>query len=319
MANRYIFRDKSAATRGVLQMIERDLATAESEIQFNRQSPDGDPGKFSVLGATARAIHQFNGYHLPIRQEWFNGDSPKPKINNGEFDYYALAIEPRRIDPQPHYLLVHYLTVRQWVLEFDAPLGNDWRHQKTWMGNVTLLSDGIGYFRWGDEPIGDFGRLSRALALDNVLSVTPPSSVFNGSVPPSKYGNGGESDAHKNLKQYVAEHPELLGLFQYEARIERHFTSGDRADIVFESDSSNYAAVEIELSGASNLLIGAHQAIKYAMLCAAEAGLPLEFGPEKAVKAFLVAHQTDYIEVEELARKYGITLVSIPFDDVPKS
>ena len=319
MTQRDLFRTVSSATSGVLQMIASELTEAESTVQFNTQSPDGDPAKFSVLGGTARVIHRFQGYHLPVRSEWFDGQSPKPVINNGEFDYYAIAIEPRSDDPSSHYLLVHYLKVRDWVLEFEAPLGRDWRESRTWMANVSVFSDGVGYFKWGDEPNGEFGRKSRLVELDNVLSVRPPSpnSSDEGGEPPRKYGSGGESDAHKNLKNYVATHPEVLGLSGHEARVERQFTSGDRADIVFEGDSPTYAAVEIELAGASNLLVGAFQSIKYAVLCAAEAGLPLEFGLEKDVQAFLVGYETKYPEVEALALKYGISLVSISPNDIP--
>jgi hypothetical protein len=254
---------------------------------------------------------------MPVRSEWFDGQSPKPVINNGEFDFYALAIKPKVDDQNPHYLLVHYLTVRDWVLEFEAPLGRDWRDSRTWMANVHVFSDGAGYFKWGDEPNGEFGHNSRLVELDNVLSVTTPNPSGENSGSGHKYGRGGESEAHKALKNYVASHPELLGLTGVaNVRIERQFTSGDRADIVFEGESPIHAAVEIELSGASNLLVGAFQAIKYAMLCAAEAGLPLEFGPDGDVQAFLVAHETEYPEVEVFAAKYGISLISVSPDTV---
>lgn len=152
MTQRDIFRTVSSATKGVLDMIATDLETASSTILFSPESPDGDQSKFSIHGGVARAIHRFQGYHLPVRSEWFDGQSPKPVINKGEFDYYALAIEPKVDDPNPHYLLVHYLKLREWVLEFEAPLGRDWQDSRTWMANVHVFSDGVGYFKWGDEP-----------------------------------------------------------------------------------------------------------------------------------------------------------------------
>ena len=59
----------------------------------------------------------------------------------------------------------------------------------------------------------------------------------------------------------------------------------------------------------SNLFHGV--STKYATLCAAEAGLELDFGSGKPVRAVLVAHETDYPEVSEIATKYGVEVISI--------
>lgn len=34
-------------------------------------SPDGDPAKFQIAGKTARAIHHFDGWYVPINLDWF--------------------------------------------------------------------------------------------------------------------------------------------------------------------------------------------------------------------------------------------------------
>ncbi len=36
-------------------------------------SPDGDPGKFLIDGKSARVIHRYNGWNVPISLGWFTG------------------------------------------------------------------------------------------------------------------------------------------------------------------------------------------------------------------------------------------------------
>ena len=82
-------------------------------------------------------------------------------------------------------------------------------------------------------------------------------------------GGSGESDRHKRLKEYVAQHPEIIGLgSSAKANVEYRFTSGDRADVVLTGGGAAFTAVEVELEleGAKNLVVGAYQAIKYAIL-----------------------------------------------------
>jgi hypothetical protein len=316
------FRTKGDAFAAVTRLIAADIERLDLGVQFDSTNPDGDAGKFTINGKIARAIHVFNGYHLPIRLEWFSGGTDKPVINRTEFDYYVFAIEPRKDVPNPHYFIADYLSVRQWVLEFDAPLGNNWETQSHWMANIRTFSDGTGYFRWGDEPTNDYLNPSRLLALDNVGSIessqptvgsTASDDTITGTGGGNPIGGSGESDRHKRLKEYVAQHPEIIGLgSSAKANVEYRFTSGDRADVVLTGGGAAFTAVEVELEGAKNLVVGAYQAIKYAILCCAEAGLDLDFGSGKPVRAVLVAHETDYPEVSEIAFKYGVELVSVP-------
>jgi len=99
-----------------------------------------------------------------------------------------------------------------------------------------------------------------------------------------KYGVGGEGKAHKELKEWIAKHPDVLGLTDVvSSTVEHPFISGDAADIVFGLRSGAYAVVEIETT---TPLPGAHQAIKYRALLCAEKQLPL--GSSK-VRSILVA------------------------------
>ena len=93
------FRTVGRAFSVVTWMIGEDVERLGLSVQFDRGSPDGDQGKFTLNGKIARAIHIFNGYHLPIRPEWFSGGTQKPVINRTEFDYYVFAIESRKDVP----------------------------------------------------------------------------------------------------------------------------------------------------------------------------------------------------------------------------
>ena len=74
------FRTKTAARDRVVEMIARDIQNSAIECQFNVDSLDGDLAKFTINGKVARAIHVFNGYHLPIRLEWFTGISEDTQL-----------------------------------------------------------------------------------------------------------------------------------------------------------------------------------------------------------------------------------------------
>lgn len=117
-----------------------------------------------------------------------------------------------------------------------------------------------------------------------------------------KYGLGGESEEHKSLKKYIANHPEAVNLnpLKVRSKLEHQYVSGDCVDILFEPTSGNQnAVVEIELD---RVLPGIHQAIKYRALRCAELGVDLD---SDKVKAKIVAWAFTIQEVE-LCRKYNI-------------
>ncbi len=111
---------------------------------------------------------------------------------------------------------------------------------------------------------------------------------------------GGESDAHRNLKKYVAAHPEKIGLPRGALPdIEFPYLSGDQVDIKFDLPDGSAALVEIETIDGRT---GAHQCIKYRALLEAARGEPIGGG---RVRAVLVAHQFDR-ETQAFAQAYGI-------------
>jgi len=119
-----------------------------------------------------------------------------------------------------------------------------------------------------------------------------------------KYGGEGEGEDHKKLKEWIAAHPEFLGLLNVtkNPEIEEHvFPSQDTPDIVFTHTDGKMTVVEIETSDNTELP-GAYQALKYRVLLCAEKSLPLD---SPSIKAFLVAWSIPK-KVEEFCKKYGI-------------
>lgn len=116
---------------------------------------------------------------------------------------------------------------------------------------------------------------------------------------------GGESEAHRKLKEYVAAHPEKIGLPRNaRAEIEFPYLCGDQVDVKFDLPDGSAAVVEIETIDGWT---GAHQCIKYRALLEAALGQPLGGG---RVQAILVAHCFD-AHTLAFAKKYAIRTVQL--------
>lgn len=78
---------------------------------------------------------------------------------------------------------------------------------------------------------------------------------------------GGEGKEHKNLKEYISEHPEVIGYKNVVlVETERTLPSGDRVDVYIELSDGAQIAVEVKSKDASDndILRGIFQCIKYA-------------------------------------------------------
>lgn len=292
----------------VLALMTADIATAGAGIGLSPTSPDPrDPGKFLLQGRSARVIHHFSGWHVPIRLEWFDGSWAPPRIQGQEFYWYVFAIPRLGSLAAPHYFVCDYLQMRDWVLEFDAPRGDTHRDHADWMANIhvyrTLSGESQGYFRWGDEPIGYRKSPSRVVRLDNVSNIV----VTHDHV--AVFGPGGESEAHRRLKLYIAGNPQIVGMRREAAsRLEYRFQTGDRVDVMFENHDPVRCVAEIEVEGEQNICVGIHQAIKYRALAESDAGLDLQSPVTRAVVA---AYETAYPRAAALAGRYGVRLVTV--------
>lgn len=144
---------------------------------------------------------------------------------------------------------------------------------------------------------------------DILLRALPPGFRKPVQQPPDgdgrSSGGGGESEAHRKLKEYVAAHPEEIGLPKSSvSSIEFPYLSGDQVDIKFDIPGGKAAVVEIETI---DTLPGAHQCIKYRALLEAAIGHSINSGH---VEAILVAHKFDDA-TRTFATHYNIRLVQM--------
>lgn len=293
----------------VLDLMARDLRATESMIRLDAASPDPkDQGKFVLDGKVARVVHHWSGWHPLINLDWFHGSLDPPSIHGNRFHWYVFAV-PRLTSyrTQDHYFICDYLQMREWVLDFDAPLGNWHRDHRDWRADVRVFLDGgledTGYFRWGDEPVRECTKPDRVISVDNVATVAEAAVV---GLPVGRFGLGGESADHRRLKLYVASHPTQFGM-STEARslVEYPFVTGDRVDVLFENHAPDRTVVEVEVEGEANVCVGIHQAVKYRSLAEVDGHFPL-LGPN--VGSLVIAYETRYPKAVELAQEYGVSL-----------
>jgi hypothetical protein len=118
----------------------------------------------------------------------------------------------------------------------------------------------------------------------------------------------GESDAHKNLKNRIAEHPDIIGAIAVTSVfIEHQYPSGDRVDLLLESAGSKWTVVEVELEGLVETVTGLFQAVKYRALQQAVLSTEKRQGSVSAV----LAARSIPAEVMTMARMLGIETVEI--------
>lgn len=123
----------------------------------------------------------------------------------------------------------------------------------------------------------------------------------------SSHGGGGESVAHLNLKNYVAQH--CSAVFGEKGLLHSHteypFPTGDRADIVLEDKYGRIVGVEIEIDVGSADLTGTLQAIKYRWMLEAIKGT--KHGESRAA---LVAYSIDE-SVKQTSKRYGVECIEV--------
>lgn len=293
-----------------VDLIVRDLNSSPVLITLDTASPDLDVGKFSLHGRVARAIHHFSGWNVKINLDWFAGSYEPPEINRTPFHWYVFAIPRKGPLRRDHYFVCDYLQLRDWVLDFAAPLGNDHRNHDTWRADVRIFTDdpaeSTGYFRWGDEPVGWTKSPNRVIQLDNAATLGEVALV------PQRvgmFGPGGESAAHRRLKLYVAAHGTEFGMSAAAvSEVEHRFRTGDRVDVMFQNHSPERTVVEIEVAGEDNICIGIKQAVKYRVL----AEVDEDYGLASArVGSLVVAYDVNYPKAISLSERYEVPLHTV--------
>ena len=254
-------------------------------------------------------ISHRDGYYLNINLGWFGGFYDRPTINGGEFHWYVFAIPKRPGLRSPHYAVCDYLQIRDWALGFAAPRGNDHRDHHRWRADIRFLpGEQQGYFRWGNEA-PTHRLLGRIIGIDNIGAVTSVAAQIGQARHVGAYGIGGESEAHRRLKLYVAERPHLFRLSpQAESEIEHQFCTGDRVDVLYNNHGPQRSVIEVELDQPAGITIGVHQAIKYRALAASEGGYPI---PSREVAAWVVSYGDGDAETKRLARAYDVSLLTV--------
>lgn len=120
---------------------------------------------------------------------------------------------------------------------------------------------------------------------------------------------GGESEDHRRLKEYVAAHPQVVGLPSTHPRasIEVGLPSGDALDVSFRS-SEEWVAVEVKstLSPIADVVRGIYQCVKYRAVM--EATLAAE-GRVAGVRAVLVLQSRLPTSLIPLRNTLGVEVV----------
>ena len=100
-----------------------------------------------------------------------------------------------------------------------------------------------------------------------------------------------EGKKHKALKEYIYNHPEVIGLKNVSLRsMEYTLLSGDRLDVYFQLKDGTQVAVEIksEISDNADILRGIYQCVKYEAVLKAERCVHCAKGNHYPVKEILV-------------------------------
>lgn len=296
-----------AKTR-ILTMMERDLRASGAPVLVDPTSPDprDEAGKFMLAGMPARVVQRFSGWHVYISLDWFDDLWSFPQIQRGEFYWYVFHIPAYGPFQREHYFICDFKQMRDWVMEFASAHPGAHRDHRDWMAafqSIEGSNESLGYFRWGDEPAYGQSIPSRVIGLDNVAMLAEREHHVG------PFRKGGESEAHRLLKLYIAERPHLLGLSPAaRPTVEHSFMTGDRVDVLFDNHGPRRSVVEIELDGERNLEVGVHQAIKYRALAAAADRFELG---DPTVRAYVAAFETRYPKVEDLAHSYDVRLVNV--------
>ena len=165
--------------------------------------------------------------------------------------------------------------------------------------------------KWPEVFSTVFGGDYRAL-VDDKTPNEPDAMTTQGR----KYGPGGESEEHKNLKKWVEEDATRIGLAAQFGRgkAETPLESGDLVDVVF-SHGIKFAMVEVKScrSNDKDLERGIYQCVKYRAVKIAEQA------PYKAeVTAILVTERALSSVLQAKAKMLGVKHVQVAVNKWPK-
>jgi len=123
------------------------------------------------------------------------------------------------------------------------------------------------------------------------------------------YGGGGEGKEHKAMKEYIAAHPETIGIKGVLAFDTEHvLLSGDRLDVYFELKNGDCVAVEVKPSSSpdEDISRGICQCVKYKAVM--EAVKAVTYGNYE-IKTLLVCGGLMSDQNKQLAECLGVSYI----------
>ncbi len=137
------------------------------------------------------------------------------------------------------------------------------------------------------------------------LLARPDSNVIDEA---SKFRGGGESEQHRRLKKYIAEHPEILQL-PASARVDTEFRlpSGDSLDVLFRADDE-WTVVEVKSAKSllPDIVRGMFQCVKYQAVIKA---LQAAQGLTQSARAILIIEGAFPTQLESWKQVLGIEVI----------
>jgi hypothetical protein len=162
------------------------------------------------------------------------------------------------------------------------------------------------------KKVADFGSRWNDVLLQLNLPEVKQEDVAATTKPPR--GAGGESEAHKVLKEFIRQHPEVVGAANdWERFVEYPLPTCDEIDVLFKS-SNACIAVEVKSkvsdSCPADYERGLYQTIKYDALLRAMAKCGDDI--PSTIRSVLVVESTLPKEVSKKAKMLGVEV----FDNV---
>lgn len=147
----------------------------------------------------------------------------------------------------------------------------------------------------------------QVLAAFDLQPVAPQYAVLIAEA--ASFRGGGESENHRRLKEFVAHHPEIVGLpaLSSQGEIEYLLPSGDSVDVSFINNDT-WIAVEVKsnLSSAADIVRGIYQCVKYCAVMKAVMVAQSQVGNPKAI---LVLQSTLPPNLVPLRNTLGIEVI----------
>lgn len=159
-----------------------------------------------------------------------------------------------------------------------------------------------------DAALAEIYSYPRWLDVLRHLQLPPPSFLTEALLSEARRVGGGESEAHKQLKEWVAANPAAVGASaKSRAAVEYPLPSGDTVDVLFQS-GSRWTAVEVKsrISSDADVLRGMFQCVKYRAVI--EAMLALQ-GKREEVTVLLALESTIPIALKATRAALGVTVI----------